>query len=127
MTTCLAVFVVSFLLAVILTNGVRMSALTLGLVDKPDNYFRVCLKTGGDSHVFPFASSSHTEAHWAYAESLRIFDELGGTSKGATRSLWKPHHDFKVIGVVGEGARIEEAPKKTKHKTDTIDSKHPLN
>ena len=99
----------------------------LKIVDKPDNYFRVCLKTGGDSHVFPFASSSHTEAHWAYAESLRIFDELGGTSKGATRSLWKPHHDFKVIEVVGEGARIEEAPKKTKHKTDTIDSKHPLN
>ena len=38
MTTCLAVFVVSFLLAAILTNGVRMSASTLGLVDKPDNF-----------------------------------------------------------------------------------------
>jgi len=38
MTTCLAVFVVSFLIAVIMTNGVRMGAHRLGLVDQPDNF-----------------------------------------------------------------------------------------
>ncbi len=38
MTTCLAVFVASFLISVILTNGVRMGAYTLGLVDRPDNF-----------------------------------------------------------------------------------------
>ena len=41
MTTCIAVFLVSFLIAVIMTNGVRASAHALGLVDKPDNYRKV--------------------------------------------------------------------------------------
>lgn len=38
MTTCLAVFIVSFLISAIMTNGVRVSAQMLGLVDRPDNY-----------------------------------------------------------------------------------------
>ena len=41
MTTCLAAFIVACLVAVILTNGVRTSALALGLVDKPDNYRKI--------------------------------------------------------------------------------------
>jgi len=79
--------------------------------DKPDNYFRVCKKQGGDVHMFPFANGNHTEAHWAFEESLRIFDELGGNARGTTRLLWKKHPDFKVIELVGEGARIEDEPK----------------
>ena len=41
MTTCIAVFVFALVLSVIFTNAVRMSALLLGLVDKPDYYRKI--------------------------------------------------------------------------------------
>ena len=41
MTTCLAVFVAAFLVALGATVGVRSMALRLGIVDRPDNYRKV--------------------------------------------------------------------------------------
>ena len=41
MTTCIAVFVFALVLSAIFTNAVRMSALLLGLVDKPDYYRKI--------------------------------------------------------------------------------------
>ncbi len=41
MTTCLIAFLMAFMLSVILTNGVRMGALMLGWVDRPDFYRKI--------------------------------------------------------------------------------------
>jgi UDP-GlcNAc:undecaprenyl-phosphate/decaprenyl-phosphate GlcNAc-1-phosphate transferase len=95
MTTCLAVFVVAFLLAVILTNGVRASAQLLGLVDKPDNYRklhkRAVPRLGGLSIFFAFFLPL-AFLYFFYRNQVSDLllvrpDQLGGLLAGSTLAL----------------------------------------
>jgi len=74
LTTCLALFVLAFLIGLVATVGVRRAALWLGVVDRPDNFRKV--------HDKPMPRLGGVAVFAAFVVPLLVLYALPGTGLG---------------------------------------------
>ena len=86
--------------------------------DQTNNYFRVVQKNSRENYVFTFASTSPTEARWAFAEAHRLYDELGGAFSGFSVTIWRKHPDFKTLEIGSVEPDVSMARKLSERKPE---------